>query len=137
MVTAIHVGDRRPRPGRRCAGRTRPRRHGTSERNRVRHDYLRSRLDVARLTALRAGFDAGIGTGEFVAPNGAPAYEIARTKASMIAQAEQQAAKIAALDQQIAQKVAEADEIAAVIAKLTAGLPLIQEAAKGMCAKKS
>jgi hemolysin D len=101
----------------------------TSERNRVRHDYLRSRLDVARLVALRAGFDAGIGTGEFVPPEGAPAYEIARTRASMIAQAEQQAAKMAALDQQIAQKVAEADEIAAIIAKLRAGLPLIQEAA--------
>jgi hemolysin D len=101
----------------------------TSERNRIRHDYLRSRLDVARLTALRAGFGTASGTGEFVAPDNAPAYEIARTKAFMMAQAEQQAAKIAALDQQIAQKVAEADEITAIIAKLNAGLPLIAETA--------
>jgi hemolysin D len=101
----------------------------TSERNRVRHDYLRSRLDVARLVALRAGFDAGIGTGEFVPPDGAPAYEIARTRASMIAQAEQQAAKMAALDHQIAQKVADGEEIAAIIAKIRAGLPLIEETA--------
>ena len=38
----------------------------TAERNRVRHDLLRARLDVARLVALRAGLDAdiaGSGTG--------------------------------------------------------------------------
>jgi hemolysin D len=128
MVTAIHIRD----GDRVSAGDLLvelDRVASTSERNRIRHDYLRSRLDVARLTALRAGLDASAGVGEFAPPEDAPAYEVARTRASMMAQAEQQSAKIAALDQQIAQKVAEAEEIAAVTAKLRAGLPLIEETA--------
>jgi membrane fusion protein, hemolysin D len=131
----------------------------TAERNRVRHDLLRARLDVARLTALRAalepngafsgqkpalGLDPRVDTGfpqkmrpneepnplDFVPPDDAPAYEIARTRAATLAQAEQQAAKLAALDQQIAQKAAEAEAIGATIAKLQAGLPLIEESAE-------
>ncbi|KRR21543.1 hemolysin secretion protein D [Bradyrhizobium lablabi] len=129
MVTAVHVRDGdRVKEGQILVEFDRT--ASTSERNRIRHDYLRSRLDVARLAALRAGLDAGTGSGEFVPPEGAPAYEVSRTRASMIAQAEQQAAKMSALDQQIAQKVAEAEEIAAVIAKLNAGLPLIAETAE-------
>lgn len=129
MVTAVHVRDGdRVKEGQLLVEFDRT--ASTSERNRIRHDYLRSRLDVARLVALRIGLDAGAGTAEFIPPEGAPSYEVLRTKASMIAQAEQQAAKIAALDQQIAQKVAEAEEIAAVIAKLNAGLPLIAETAE-------
>jgi hemolysin D len=128
MVTAIHAKDGdRVKEGQVLVELDRV--ASTSERNRVRHDYLRSRLDVARLVALRTGLDNGTGPAEFMPPDDAPAYEVARTKASMIAQAEQQAAKIAALDQQIAQKVAEAEEIAAVTAKLRAGLPLIEETA--------
>jgi hemolysin D len=102
----------------------------TAERNRVAHELLGARLDAARLTALRAGLDtpdfAPVG---FAPPPNAPAYEVARTRAVMLAQAEQQAAKIAALDGQIAQKAAEADENAAVIAKLQAGLPLLEQSA--------
>ena len=120
----------------------------TSERNRVRHDLLRARLDVARLVALRAALDAGAfsgkvdtgfpqkmrpseepGAADFVPPADAPAYEIARTRAAMLAQAEQQSAKLSALDQQIAQKAAEAEAIAATTAKLNAGLPIIEETA--------
>jgi len=128
MVTAVHVRDGdKVREGQVLVEFDRT--ASTSERNRIRHDYLRSRLDVARLSALRAGLDAGIATAEFVPPEGAPAYEVLRTRASMIAQAEQQTAKMSALDQQIAQKVAEAEEIAAVIAKLNAGLPLVAEVA--------
>lgn len=99
-----------------------------AERNRVGHELLRTRLDVARLTALRAGLDSATAIG-FAPPADTPAYEVARTRAAMLAQAEQQAAKIAALDQQIAQKVAEAGQIAAVIDKLKAGLPIIEETA--------
>jgi hemolysin D len=89
-----------------------------------------ARLDAARLTALRAGLDAGIiAPIGFEPPADAPAYVVTRTRAAMQAQAEQQAAKIAALDQQIAQKVAEAEENAAVIAKLEAGLPILEESA--------
>jgi hemolysin D len=101
----------------------------TAERNRIGHELLRTRLDVARLTALRAGLASATAVG-FAAPPGAPAYEVARTRAAMTAQAEQQAAKIAALGQQIAQKLAEADEVAATIAKLEAGLPFIEQTAE-------
>lgn len=129
MVTAIHVRDGdKVREGQILVEFDRT--ASTAERNRIRHDYLRSRLDVARLVALRTGLDAGTGVSQFVPPDGAPAYEVSRTRTAMIAQADQQAAKISALDQQIAQKAAEAEEIAAVIAKLNAGLPLIAETAE-------
>jgi hemolysin D len=65
----------------------------------------------------------------FAPPAGAPAYEVERTRAAMLAQHEQQAARLAALERQLAQKDAEAAAIAAVIAKLEAGLPLIAETA--------
>jgi hemolysin D len=102
----------------------------TAERNRVRHELVRAQLDVARLIALRAGLDAGISPVGFFPPADAPAYEVARTSGGMIAQADQQIAKIASLDQQIVQKFAEAEEIAAVIAKLRASLPLVEETAE-------
>ncbi len=102
----------------------------TAERNRVAQDLLAAQLDAARLTALRAGLDAGsVAPIGFAPPEGAPAHEVARTRAAMTAQADQQAAKLAGLDQQIAQKAAEADEIAAVVAKLQDGLPLLQQTA--------
>jgi hemolysin D len=48
----------------------------------------------------------------------------------MLAQAEQQIAKVASLDQQIAQKRAEASGVAAMIVKLEAGLPIVEETAE-------
>jgi hemolysin D len=101
-----------------------------AERNRIAQDLMRSQLDIARLTALRAAIEENITPNDkFNPPAGALAYQIARTRSAMIAQADQQAAKIAALDQQIAQKAAEADEIAASITKLKEGLPLLEETA--------
>lgn len=127
-VTAIHVRDGdRVREGQVLIELDRT--VSVSERNRVRHDLLRARLDVARLVALRAALDVGSGSADFVPPADAPAYEIARTRAAMLAQAEQQSAKLSALDQQIAQKAAEAEAIAATTAKLNAGLPIIEETA--------
>ncbi|UZE50497.1 HlyD family type I secretion periplasmic adaptor subunit [Rhodopseudomonas sp. P2A-2r] len=99
----------------------------TAERNRVGYELLRARLDAARLTALRAGLATNTAS-DFVPP-AAPAYEILRTRAAMLAQAEQQAAKIVSLDQQVAQKSAEADGIAALIDKLESGLSFIAETA--------
>jgi hemolysin D len=84
---------------------------------------------VARLRALRAGLDTNAAP-EFVPSADAPPYELARTKAAMVAQAEQQVAKLAGINQQIAQKAAEAEEIAATIAKLQASLPIVEETAK-------
>jgi len=101
----------------------------TSERDRVGHELLRARLDVARLTALRTGF-ADTTAREFAASAAAPSYEVLRTRAAMLAQAEQQAAKLRALEQQIAQKDAETAEIIATIDKLEAGLPFVQETAE-------
>lgn len=102
----------------------------TAERNRVGHDLLRARLDVARLSALRAGLEAGTGPVGFAPPPEAPAYEAARTQAAMLAQASEQAAKLKSLEHQIAQKTAEAEENAAAIAKLQASLPLVGDLAE-------
>jgi hemolysin D len=103
----------------------------TADRNRIAYDLMRARLDVARLVALRAGLGAGgpnpVG---FAPPGDAPPHEVERTGAAMLAQAEQQAAKIAAFDHQIAQKAAEAEQIATAIAKIEAGLPLVEETAQ-------
>jgi len=101
-----------------------------AERAHVMEDLTTARLDVARLTALRAGLDAGgIAPVGFAPPADAPAHAVTRTRAEMQAQADQQAAKIAALDHQIAQKVAEANETAATIAKLQDGLPWLEKTA--------
>jgi hemolysin D len=129
IVTAIHVRD----GDKVAAGQVLielDRVVSTADRNRVAQDMMSARLDAARLTALRAGLDAGgITPVGFTPPEGAPSYDVARVRAAMTAQADQQAAKLASLDQQIAQKDAEADGIAAVVDKLEAGLPLLQETA--------
>lgn len=102
-----------------------------AERAHVGHDLLASQLDVARLTALRAGFEQGADfNASFRPPKEASPAEIARTRATMIEQSTAQENKVAALDQQILQKVAEADEIAATIAKLEASLPFLTEQAE-------
>ena len=101
----------------------------TADRNRVDHDLRRARLDVARLVALRDGLVAGSGPVGFAPPADLPTEEIARARATMDAQAAEQAAKLSALEQQIAQKRAEAEEVAATIAKLQASLPLVEETA--------
>jgi hemolysin D len=99
----------------------------TAERNHIAHDLLAARLDVARLSALRAAFEGG--TLEFAPPEDAPAKQVARVRAAMLARAAAQDAKVSAIDQQIAQKDAEAAEVAATIAKLEASLPLVSEEA--------
>ena len=102
-----------------------------ADRNRIAFDLLRTRLDVARLVALRAGLDAEVASPVgFAPPADAPPYDVARTPAAMLAQAEQQAAKIAAFDQQVAQKAAEAEQIATAIAKIEAALPFVLETAQ-------
>src|SRR5262249_22322631 len=100
-----------------------------AEGARAAHDLMLARLDVARLSALRAGFEAGTGPVGFAPPRDAPDRDVARSRAAMMAQASEQDAKLAALDQQIAQKAAEADETEAMIAKLQASLPLVEEQA--------
>jgi hemolysin D len=100
-----------------------------ADRTRTAHDLMMAKLDVARLAALRAGIEAGGGPVDFAPPADAPEREVRRTRAAMMAQAEQQAAKAGAIDRQIAQKVAESDETEATIAKHEASLPLVDEEA--------
>ena len=127
-VTAIHVTDGdKVREGDVLVEMDRT--INTAERDRVAVELLRARLDVARLTALRAGFATITAVG-FTPPPEAPPYEVQRTIGAMLAQAEQQAGKIRSLEQQIAQKDAEAEEIAATIDKLTAGMPFLEETAE-------
>jgi hemolysin D len=128
LITAIHVKDGDPIK----AGQVLIELDRTvtkAERDRIAPELLRARLDVARLKALRVGLERELLPSDFQPPAGASEYEIARTRAAMIAQSEQQKAKIASLDQQIAQKAAEAEEGASIIAKLKASLPLLEETA--------
>jgi hemolysin D len=101
----------------------------TAERNRIGYELLNAQLDVARLRALRAKIEASPEPAGFEPPPEASAYQVARTRAAMLAQSDQQAAKLASLDQQIMQKKAEAEEVATVSAKLKASLPLVEETA--------
>jgi hemolysin D len=101
-----------------------------AERGHVMEDLIAARLDAARLLALRAGLEAdGLAPVGFKPPADAPPRAVARTRAQMQAQADQQAAKLASLDHQIEQKVAEANETAATIAKLQDGLPWLEKTA--------
>lgn len=128
IVSAIHVADGdRVREGQvliemdQTASR--------ADRDRARYDLMQARLDAARLSALRAGIDDNYAPAELIPPSGTPAHDVARTRATMQAQADQQIAKVASLDQQIAQKNAEADSIKAAIDKIEAGLPFLADTA--------
>lgn len=100
-----------------------------AERQHIAQDLLASRLDVARLSALRDGFDAGAAPGELALPAGASDADVARTRAAVKAQAAEQMAKLASLKGQIEQKDAEARSITATIAKIDASLPLVEQSA--------
>jgi hemolysin D len=100
-----------------------------AERERSAHDLMVARLDDARLSALRAGIEVGTGPVDFVPPDHATSFEVLRTRATMHAQAQEQAAKVSAVERQMAQKAAEAEEVAATIAKLEASMPLVEEEA--------
>jgi hemolysin D len=97
-----------------------------ADSDRASSDLLQARLDVARLSALQAGFGSG-GSGRFVAPAGAPADRVAQAQAAMRAQADQQAAKMSDLTQQIAEKAAEEAEVAAQTQKIQSTLPILEE----------
>jgi hemolysin D len=100
-----------------------------AERKHVAEDLMASRLDVARLKALRDGFDAATIPLDPAIPNGASEADAARTRAAMKAQAAEQSAKLAAVDRQIEQKLAEAQSTAATIARIDASMPLVEESA--------
>jgi hemolysin D len=101
----------------------------SADQKRTGHDLLAAKLDVARLSALRAGIEGGADHMRFSPPPEALERDVARTRAAMVAQAAEQTAKLASIERQIAQKIAEADEVAATIGKLQASLPLIEQEA--------
>lgn len=101
----------------------------TAERDRILPELQHAQLDVARLTALTAGLSGDLRPVGFVPPSGVPSLEIARARANMMAQAEQQIAKVNGLNEQIAQRRAEVDGISATIEKIEAELPLLVETA--------
>jgi hemolysin D len=98
-----------------------------AERSRIAHDLIAAKLDVARMTALRAGIEGGAEM--LLPPEGASDAQIVRTRAAMTAQSSAQRNKIASIDQQIAQKLAEANVVAGTIEKLQFSLPLVAEQA--------
>jgi hemolysin D len=100
-----------------------------AERRHVAQDLVASQLDVARLTALHDKAASGAIPADIVAPPGAADADLARTRATMKAQAGEQLAKLASVNRQIEQKLAEAESTAATIAKIDASMPLVEETA--------
>jgi hemolysin D len=100
-----------------------------AERKHVAEDLIASQLDVARLATLRDNFAAAVIPAELKAPAGASEADVARTRASMRAQAGEQSAKLTSIVRQIEQKQAESQSIVATIAKIDASLPLVEEQA--------
>ncbi|WP_315731459.1 MULTISPECIES: HlyD family type I secretion periplasmic adaptor subunit [unclassified Bradyrhizobium] len=100
-----------------------------AERRRVAQDLMLSWLDVARLSALRGSFEDLAALRSIKVPQGAPATDVARTRAALQAQAAEQLSKLAGVSQQIEQKRAEAQSVQAAIAKIDATLPFLEETA--------
>jgi hemolysin D len=98
-----------------------------ADRDRLTRDLMQARLDVAQFTALQGGIDSGSDTARFIAPPGAPAREVEIARASTLARASEQMAKLASYDQQIAEKKSEYQEAGAVINKLNATIPVLEE----------
>ncbi|MHB8530829.1 MAG: HlyD family type I secretion periplasmic adaptor subunit [Caulobacteraceae bacterium] len=94
-----------------------------ADREKVVRDLVQAQLDVARLTALKNNASGGA----IAAPPGASNDDLSQAKATLRAQADEQAAKVAGLDQQISEKRAEAAQVAAEIAKLNATIPMLAE----------
>ncbi|HXU99443.1 MAG TPA: HlyD family type I secretion periplasmic adaptor subunit [Caulobacteraceae bacterium] len=98
-----------------------------ADRDKLARDLAQTRLDVARLDALKRMAETGGAPGPFVVPAGSDPDDVAQARAAMRAQIDQQAAKIATLQQQIGEKVAEQDEVTATIAKLNSSVPMLSQ----------
>jgi membrane fusion protein, hemolysin D len=100
-----------------------------AERRRVAQDLILSRLDAARLGTLRDSFADLAALQPMPVPERAAPLDVARSRATLQAQAAEQLSKLAGVTQQIAQKRAEAQSVQAAIAKIDATLPLLEETA--------
>jgi hemolysin D len=101
-----------------------------ADRDRLAHDLVQARLDVARLTALKPVAEGRGGPGRIGSVPDATIDDVQQARAALAAQLDGQAAKVAGLDQQIAEKRAEVGEAAAMIDKTNASLPMLSEKAR-------
>jgi hemolysin D len=93
-----------------------------ADRDRFARDLVQAELDIARLRAtLTDNAEA------FVAPDGADLVLVDAARQQLTAQLAQHRAKIEGLDRQIEAKTAERDQAKAVIEKLDATVPLLQD----------
>ncbi len=100
----------------------------TAEANHLKADLLAAELDIARLKAELAAPENPLGA--YVPPSATPESVLVAHRHYLLTQAEERRAKIAAVDRQKAQKEAEAHTARAVIAKLEATIPLLQQKAE-------
>jgi hemolysin D len=98
-----------------------------ADRDRLVHDLIEARLDVARLTALKPVAEGAGPAGQIGQVEGATLDDTQQARAALRAQLDEQAAKVASLEQQISEKRAEAGEVNATIAKTNASLPMLSE----------
>jgi membrane fusion protein, hemolysin D len=93
-----------------------------ADRDKIARDLMHAEVDVARLHATLAR-----NVDSFAPPPGADPTLAEAGRRQLAAQLAQYGAKIEGLDRQIAAKAAERDHAKAVIAKIDASLPLLQE----------
>src|SRR5262249_23226656 len=99
----------------------------SADRDRLVHDLMQYKLEAAQFSALKRQIDGGRELPEFIAPMGAPTREAEIARDATRARAREQAARLASFDQQIRAKEAEYDEAGAVIEKLNATIPVLEE----------
>lgn len=88
-------------------------------------DRLAASLDIARLRAMLAGHADPVA--DFVPPAGASQHQIEMHRRFLISQFSEQKAKLAQIDRELSQKEAEGATISAIINKIEAMIPVLQE----------
>ena len=96
-----------------------------AELGHLKSDLVAAQLEVARLRAALAGHANPLE--DFHPPDGASPTLIEMQRQFLMSQTAEQNAKLAEIDRQLAQKEAERATIAALIAKLEATIPLMQQ----------
>jgi hemolysin D len=99
----------------------------SADAERLTADLGKTRLDVARLRVLRENIVTAKPLVKLVPPPGAHPMDVERANAVTKAQAAEHGAKIENLRHQIQQRQAEAAEVDAMIAKVSAGLPIVRQ----------
>ena len=99
-----------------------------SERDRLRSDYMRAKLDTARLRAALT-LD-GNPMENFSAPEGATDAQVKLQKTMLASQVDEIRARLSDLDHQIAQNTGNRDAVASTITKLKDSIPYLDQRAK-------